>query len=59
MILKIQINYVWDEDVEAEIYKKQDGIQVEEVSGELSGSIGDKSSVTVSLGFKKTMSRRT
>ena len=59
MILKIQINYAWDEDVKVEVYKKQDGIQVQEASGELSGSTGDESSVTFSLGSEKTMPRRT
>ena len=60
IILKIQINYAWDEDVEVEVYKNQDGIQqVEEASGELSGSTGNESSDTVSLGSEKTMPRRT
>ena len=58
MILKIQINYAWDEDVKVEVYKKQDGIQVQEASGELSGSTGDESSVTFSLGSEKTIPRR-
>ena len=59
MIIKIQINYACDEDVEVEVYKTQDGIQVEEASGESSGSTGDKSSITASLGSEKTMLRRT
>ena len=59
IILKIQINCAWDEDVEVEVYKNQDGLQqVEEASGELSGSTGDKSS-EFSLESEKTMPRRT
>ena len=45
--------------MEVEVYKNQDGIQqVEEASGELSGSTGDKSS-EFSLESEKTMPRRT
>ena len=58
MVLKTQINYAWDEDIEVEMYRKQDGIKVEESSGELSGSTGDKSGATVSLGSEMIMPRR-
>ena len=65
MIQKIRVDYAWDEDIEVEVYSiscrdTSDRKEVEEASGELSGSIsGNGSSVTVSLGSEKTMPRRT